>query len=152
MLAMGEDSARAVCDFSVFRLAGLDRLLWIYLRLLFTQHSLDRFLAATNEEKIQRSVEKLESRLAKLGPADDARPQQEKMRKALRSSSASRAPEMEFENNVRSVISSLLAEADIPAHDPEVMKKAFGEFDVAVRHIKAHLVGIRKQNHFIMGS
>jgi hypothetical protein len=74
----------------------------------------------------------------------------EKMRKALRSSSASRAPEIEFENNVRSVISSLLAEANLPANDPEVLKVAFREFDNAVRQIKQHLLGIKKQNHFIM--
>ena len=74
----------------------------------------------------------------------------EQMRKALRQSSASRAPEAEFENNVRSAISSLLAEGEFPASDPEVLKLAFKEFDGAVRQIKQHLAGIKKQNHFIM--
>lgn len=45
------------------QLAGLDRLLWIYLRLLYTQYSLERFLQKTGEGQIQRDIEGLEERL-----------------------------------------------------------------------------------------
>ncbi|MHC5024045.1 MAG: hypothetical protein ACYTGG_09045 [Planctomycetota bacterium] len=74
----------------------------------------------------------------------------ESMRKALRTSSFGRTPESEFESNVRSVICSILMEANLPVNDPEALKHSFGEFDRAVRQIKEHLVGIKKQNHFIM--
>ena len=45
------------------QLTGLDRLLWIYLRLLYTQYSLERFLQKTGEAQIQRDIDGLEERL-----------------------------------------------------------------------------------------
>lgn len=64
------------------QLAGLDRLLWIYLRLLFTQHSLDRFLQRTSEELIRKDITRLEGQLRGVsGAAND--PQQQKIRKTL---------------------------------------------------------------------
>jgi hypothetical protein len=66
----------------VLQLAGLDRLLWIYLRLLFTQHMLERFFRQTGEADIQSDVRKLEERLQGLpGGPDD--PQKQRVRKAL---------------------------------------------------------------------
>jgi hypothetical protein len=64
------------------QLAGLDKLLWIYLRLLFTQHSLDRFLNKTNERQIRNDLKNLEERLGGI-PADDASAQRQRMRKAI---------------------------------------------------------------------
>ena len=55
-----------------FQIAGLDRLLWIHLRLLFTQYALYRFLKQTSEEQIQADIKRLETRLAEL-PADAPR-------------------------------------------------------------------------------
>jgi hypothetical protein len=64
------------------QLAGLDRLLWTFLRLLFTQHMLERFLQRTSEAQIKRDIENLEQRQRQLaeGP-DDA--QKQKLRKAI---------------------------------------------------------------------
>jgi hypothetical protein len=64
------------------QLAGLDRLLWTFLRLLFTQHMLERFLSRTNEEQIQKTITGLEQKLQReaAGPDD---PQKQKVRKAL---------------------------------------------------------------------
>lgn len=45
------------------QLAGLDRLLWIYLRMLYTHYSLERFLQKTSEAQIQDDIEGLEDRL-----------------------------------------------------------------------------------------
>jgi hypothetical protein len=50
------------------QVAGLDRLLWIYLRLLYTQFSLARFLQKTNADKINTDIEQLQERLKKLSP------------------------------------------------------------------------------------
>ena len=64
------------------QLAGLDRLLWTYLRLLFTQHMLDRFLQRTSEEQINNTIKNLEQSLrAQTAGPDD--PQKQKIRKAL---------------------------------------------------------------------
>lgn len=52
------------------QLAGLDRLLWIYLRMLFTQNALERFLSKTNEAQIQKDIGDLEAKknaVSKIG-------------------------------------------------------------------------------------
>ena len=61
---------------------GLNRLLWSYLRLLFTQYSLERFLQNATHEQIQKDIEKLEERLKAISP-DASDPQQQKLRKVL---------------------------------------------------------------------
>jgi chemotaxis protein histidine kinase CheA len=45
---------------------GLDRLLWVYLRLLFTKYSLAEFLEATDKEAIPASIARIEKRLARI--------------------------------------------------------------------------------------
>jgi hypothetical protein len=65
-----------------FQIAGLDRLLWIHLRLLFTQYALSRFLNQTSEQQILADIKRLEERLAEL-PKDATGEQQQRVRKAL---------------------------------------------------------------------
>ena len=62
--------------------AGLDRLLWIYLRLLFSQYALDRFLMRTSDDQIQKDITRLEVQLNGV-PANSEDPQQQKIRKTL---------------------------------------------------------------------
>lgn len=64
------------------QVAGLDRLLWIYLRLLYTQFALGRFLAKTKESDIQADVHRLEQQLAQQ-PADETNPSAQRIRKTL---------------------------------------------------------------------
>ncbi len=52
------------------QLTGLDRLLWIHLRLLYTQVALAKFLKKTSADQIQKSIHDLEQQLQQL-PADD---------------------------------------------------------------------------------
>jgi chemotaxis protein histidine kinase CheA len=66
--------------FEELHLDGLDRLLWIYLRLLYTQHSLDRFLRETSEQQLQRDVQSLEARVKTVAASD---PQSQRKRKSL---------------------------------------------------------------------
>jgi len=64
------------------QLAGLDRLLWIYLRLLFTEYSLERFLQRTRLEQIDADIADLEAQLRRAeNVADEV--QKQKMRRAL---------------------------------------------------------------------
>lgn len=65
-----------------FQLAGLDRLLWIFLRLQFTQFSIARFLERTSLDQIQADIKQTEYRLTKV-PADDASEHNQKIRHAL---------------------------------------------------------------------
>jgi hypothetical protein len=67
------------------QLDGLDRLLWTFLRLLFTQHMLERFLQRTKEVQIQKTITNLEQSLkAQTEGTDDS--QKQKVRKALEDS------------------------------------------------------------------
>jgi hypothetical protein len=61
---------------------SLDRLLWIYLRLLFTYHSLQRFLEKTSPQRIRDDIERLEQRLTGLDHQDTSDHAQ-KIRRAL---------------------------------------------------------------------
>ena len=52
------------------QLEGLDRLLWIFLRLLYTQHTLSQFLEKTNDQAIKSEMERIERRLSTLDESD----------------------------------------------------------------------------------
>jgi predicted nucleic acid-binding Zn-ribbon protein len=52
------------------QLAGLDRLLWIHLRLLYTQNAVAKFLKKTSADQIQQSITDLEQQIKQL-PAGD---------------------------------------------------------------------------------
>ena len=65
-----------------YQIAGLDRLLWIHLRLLFTKYALFRFLKQTSEEQIKADIKRIENSLAAL-PAGSTGDQQQRARKAL---------------------------------------------------------------------
>jgi hypothetical protein len=64
-----------------FQLAGLDRLLWIHLRLLYTKYALAQFLQKTREDQIQKDIDRLEKQIKEL-PAE-AEPRHQRMRAAL---------------------------------------------------------------------
>ncbi len=74
--------ANAPMPLEELQLAGLDRLLWTFLRLQFTQHMLERFFQRTNEEAIGKTIQNLEQSLrAQSAGADD--PQKQKIKKAI---------------------------------------------------------------------
>jgi hypothetical protein len=65
-----------------FQVAGLDRLLWIHLRLLFTHYTLQRFLKQTSGDQIQADIKRLEAQLAEL-PSTGTSDQLDRIRKTL---------------------------------------------------------------------
>jgi len=65
-----------------FQVAGLDRLLWIHLRMLYTQFALSQFLKRTSAEQIQQGIGKLEQQIKQL-PTDEADPVRQRFRAAL---------------------------------------------------------------------
>lgn len=54
-----------------FQMEGLDRLLWIFLRLQYTKYSLARFLNRTDEDAIKADIRRLEDRLAAAADEQD---------------------------------------------------------------------------------
>jgi hypothetical protein len=79
-LAHSRDDADAPLE--SMQLASFDKLLWMFLRLLFTEHSLTKFLERTNPRLIQNEIDVARQRLAKI-PADDQSPHAQKMRRTL---------------------------------------------------------------------
>ncbi len=65
-----------------FQIEGLDKLLWIFIRLLFTQHSLAKFLERTGVESMRKDIQQLELRLKQLDPQDQS-PHAQKMKRTL---------------------------------------------------------------------
>jgi hypothetical protein len=63
-------------------LAGLDRLLWTFLRLLYTHHMLERFLQMANPEQIRRTITNLEQSLNSQTKNPD-NPQRQKIIKTI---------------------------------------------------------------------
>ena len=59
----GADSLRALDE---IQLSDLDRLLWIYLRTLYTQHMLERFFDNTSGDQIQAEIQRVEDRIRRL--------------------------------------------------------------------------------------
>lgn len=54
------------------QLQGLDRLLWVFLRLLFTQHALGRFLEHTSADEIRQDMQQIQRHLKSLDTQDQS--------------------------------------------------------------------------------
>lgn len=79
----GFDSSGAPLE--SFQTQGLDRLLWIYLRLLFTQTALARFLESTDENLRRKEIASLEGQIVRM-KKDPSTPQREKAIRTLEDS------------------------------------------------------------------
>jgi hypothetical protein len=58
---------------NTMRNEGLDKLLWVFLRLLYSQQGLWRFLEEANARELEVQLERLEARRKKLGEVPDER-------------------------------------------------------------------------------
>jgi chemotaxis protein histidine kinase CheA len=81
--------------------AGLDRLMWIFLRLLFTEYSLMRFLRQTSRDSIEQEAERVQARLASLNPQDQS-PHAAKVRHTLEDSLATARARLENYDRAKS--------------------------------------------------
>ncbi|MDH3719634.1 MAG: hypothetical protein OES79_16050 [Planctomycetota bacterium] len=75
-------AAVSVSGLDSLQLRGLDRLLWVFLRLLFTQYSLARFVDETKPDGIRKDIEQTERRLANID-TENTSTFQEKIRRTL---------------------------------------------------------------------
>jgi hypothetical protein len=66
------------------QMESINRLLWIYLKLLYSKNALEQFFATIDEQEIRRTIEKANKRLAAMGePSQDEKPGEVKRRKSL---------------------------------------------------------------------
>jgi len=75
-------SVDSALDLDGMQSKGLDRLLWVYLRLLYSQHALEQFFDTVSEKKIESDLKRINKKLDVLGPSDDSA-HKAKMRRAL---------------------------------------------------------------------
>ena len=76
------NSIDSTLDLDAMQSKGLDRLLWVYLRLLYSRHALEQFFDTVSEKKIESDLKRISNQLDKLGP-DDGSAHSAKMRRAL---------------------------------------------------------------------
>jgi hypothetical protein len=63
-------SEYAPANLETIQTEGLDRLLWVFLRLLFTQHSLERFFETISSATLESEQRRLQKQLAQIDPND----------------------------------------------------------------------------------
>lgn len=130
---------------------GLDKLLWVFLRLLVSQNSLDRFLETTDEPTIHAQAEDLRKRLAELGEPGD-----ERLRRSLVDALAT--AELRVDNfekardNERFVTVELerleakirtLAEMAINRQDPDFISREVDSVTESISHTEAAMNELR---------
>lgn len=68
---------------------GINKLLWVFLKLLYSKRSLERFLETTDEAKIQADIQRLKGKVEVLGPAAEDTGDEARMRRTLEDTLAS---------------------------------------------------------------
>jgi predicted nucleic acid-binding Zn-ribbon protein len=94
-----------------FQLTGLDRLLWIHLRLLYTQYALAQFLQRTPASQIEKDIQKLQQQIAQL-PAGENEPSNQRIRAALEDNLQTSRVRLTNLNKARDNYRLILAEID----------------------------------------
>lgn len=62
---------KGASEFDGLQISGINRLLWIYLKLLFSKQAIEHFFDTINQNEIQEAIDKATRRLETLGPTDD---------------------------------------------------------------------------------
>ncbi len=74
---------------------GINRLLWVFLKLLYSKRGMERFLETTDDQAIQADIKKVEMRIASLGPVEEDQGDEPKMRRTLEDTLASAKARMD---------------------------------------------------------
>lgn len=84
-LELGRIAARdeRPADVAQFQTDGVNRLLWIYLKLLFSKTALERYFRTVDEAEIEDSVKRAGERLTALGPESEDDEKEAAYRKSL---------------------------------------------------------------------
>ncbi len=98
---VNDANAADAADLARFQLEGVNRLLWIYLKLLFSKTALERYFKTVDENEIADSLARAEERIAALGPAEEDDEREAKYRKALMDTRATAANRIENHKKAR---------------------------------------------------
>ena len=82
-------------EMEVMHNEGLNKLLWVFLKLLFTKRSLEKFIQSTGEDTIRESLRRAEKRIAELGPEAEDTATEARMRRTLLDTLASARARLE---------------------------------------------------------
>jgi len=147
-LSSGTDSGTGAL--TQFQADGLDELLWIYLKLLYSQHALDKFTASTKPELIAGDVRRYKERLAEeFDAADDVaqkqrgawteslRASEERLANAERAVEQRRLAQVELERLETQI--RALSEQTIARHDRESLAKQAELVTESLRSTEASL-------------
>lgn len=69
-IAQGVSGTAEEPTLSRFHVAGIDKLLWVFLRLLYSKNAMERFFESTDRAAIETSISQLENRLAETKKGD----------------------------------------------------------------------------------
>lgn len=72
-IARGVGTASDDFTFAQMHTAGIDKLLWVFLRLLYAKNAMERFFRTTDRKSIEASISDLEARLEASRKKDDLR-------------------------------------------------------------------------------
>ena len=72
------------------------------------------------------------------------------MEKGLDSNAQDRSPEQIVRAHVLSVLDAMLTDAGFKNLDREQAAKAYTKFEVTIKSMRSHLLGIKDQNYFLM--
>ena len=142
-------------EFAELRLDGLDRLLWLFLRLLYTEHSLNRFFETTTIDSIEREIHQLEQRLSREKGRDQTsqreriaatiednlktcRERQANFEQARDSYELVKAEQQRLENKIRS-----LAEMGISKGDPGMLSSQVDSVAGSIAETEKTLSGLQ---------
>lgn len=68
---------------SSYHLDGINRLLWIYLKILYSKSALDQFFKNFNQKEIDDRIQLTQKRLDELGPGNEDTENESRLRKSL---------------------------------------------------------------------
>ena len=94
-LAGATRAAESLGEVASMHNEGINRLLWVFLKLLYSKRSMERFLETTNEDSIRADIKKVELRISALGPAQEDQGDEPKMRRTLEDTLASAQARLE---------------------------------------------------------
>lgn len=138
---------------------GLDRLLWMFLRLLHSKASLDHFLRSTDEDKIRAELAKTHARLADAEKSGD-----ERMERSLRDSLATGELRLDnyskAESNADFVTVELdrleskiqtLSEMAVNRQDPDYLSREVDSVAASMQHTEAAMEELHLVDDLIEG-
>ncbi len=145
-ITLGFREAQEAGAMEDMRAANINRLLWIYLKLLYSKNALEQFFATIDQDEIEETRDRARERLGAMGPQEQDKEEDAKRRKTLQdtvSTTEARLQNYErarqkhefFELELDRVYSTIagLGEMSIGRQDPERITQEVDIVSVSVQ-------------------